>query len=150
VKLQVRYVGVPAEVKRTIEPIVTRYRASLPGWLARITFEYALEAPEELSGAIAAVVVKHEYRSANIAIYGTRWHAPDVDHERVIVHELSHCHVAPIERLAMSLLERMDESGANDAADPLLGAMYEQHRVAMEQAVEDVALALIEARSARR
>lgn len=142
------YVGVPSSIKREVAAIIAKYRAALPGWLERLTFEFLISPEYGSEGAIAQIEVRYEYRHASIRIHGKEWERPDVDKERVIVHELMHCHVSPIEKLAHSLLDRRAEAGENEAADPLLEAMYEQVRIAMESTVEDVALAVIASRHA--
>jgi hypothetical protein len=145
--MKVQYVGVPAPVKREVDQIVQRYKSAMPGWLNHVLIEYVIRAEvgEPGDGAIAMIDVKYEYRYATIRICGDQWERPGVDKERVIVHELCHCLVAPIEKLAHSLLDARDETGANDPADPLLEAMYEQTRMAMESSVEDTAQALVAA-----
>jgi hypothetical protein len=145
---QILFIGVPVDVKADVNALLKRYRCALPGWLKKLTVEYTIRPEAGLEESIAAIHVMYEYRHARLRIHGCEWSRPDVDRERVIVHELFHCHVAPLEKIAHSLLERRAEANEAQGVDPLLEAMYEQVRIAMESVVEDCCTATIAARYA--
>jgi hypothetical protein len=143
---KVVYVGLPAAIKREIAGIVKEYQHTLPGWLEKLIIQYNHDHTGELSDkAIAQIEVRYEYRYAVMTVFGYRWDDPLVDRERVIVHEMAHCHITPIDSLCKNLLERHSEIAQTNGSNPALDALHEAHRVAMESATEDVAQALIRA-----
>lgn len=166
--VQVVFHQVPAAVRRDVNDVLRLYKSALPTWLHVLNITHSNRPPEDWVGRdrrapsavrwrvrhdaagrpLAAITVSPEYKHATIMVIAEGWNLATTDKERVLVHELAHTHVAPIEKLAHSLLNSYDEAHQMESADPLLNALYEQVRVAMETTVEDVAKSLIAARRA--
>lgn len=67
----------------------------LHGWAFKTTYFHENEGEET-----AAVMMKTEYKTANIKINPRFWELGKEEREEVIVHELCHCVVQPLVQLA--------------------------------------------------
>lgn len=129
---EIRWEGMPPEVRRAAEPTFVRFQWLLPTWCHVLTVGY--ENSQDLS-AVATCDAEPEYRQARITINQAWLEQSASDRRAAIVHELSHLVLAPLAKFAESMVEKLFN-------EPARSIMDEQFRVAMESTVEDFAAAV--------
>lgn len=138
-KTEVRFDGLPAEVKKAVEKYVKQYLYLLPTWCHLLHIQYQPMGPSEEE--LAAVSTSHEYRQAEICIYARFLEEPEHARAEAVAHEMLHVSLAPLADYARSLVERLTPD------DTLRNHFVEEITARMEGAVVDLTYALTVKRS---
>lgn len=137
--------GIPDEVVAAAEPLIERYAVLLPGWLHRLRVAWN-EGAEE--GEQASVEAHEDYREAKIWLAAGFLAAPADERAEVILHELCHVVLAPLEQLAAGLSKRLDADGP--AGDALRDEVRKRREAVVTDLANGLARVLAEAQASAR
>lgn len=132
---------VPAPVRREAEPLIARWALVLPTWCHTLVV-YWRAVPSDVkaggnddgSGVTAYTEAMYEYREACITLTATWLEQPRASRERIILHEIIHVLLWPMEAAQRATLKAAKKG--QPAA--LREALEEHWRLAQEGAVCDL------------
>lgn len=132
------YPEVPADVRKSVEPILERWLWVVPTWCHDVRIKYAGDCEDPDDKSVATCEWSLPYRYARITIHGN-WmgYTRDVDRESAIVHELVHIALGPMSDQFMALVQELDPP------EKLASWAERTHDVSLEGAVVDLTRALM-------
>lgn len=105
--IQVVVVGNDARIERMVGIFKSSLLQYIPRWASVVYLEFAGDSMD----AYACVIVHEEYRSIYIKLYSGLGMESDHDIRRVLLHELMHAYVAPVQEVARQAIRQLgDES----------------------------------------
>jgi hypothetical protein len=121
---------VPKELKDAAAPVLERYRWLVPKWvrLMSVTSKAELDARAEVESVMA-------YHRANLTLGGQLLDCDEHEREWVLVHEITHTQLAPIERMWDAVIEMIPKK-----MRPAAERMFDD---ALEESVSGLAYALV-------
>lgn len=121
----------PKDLRDAATPLLDAHRRMLPGWVKRFTLKY----DEDLADAYATATSEQNYGRATLT-FGSGWLNLDAaEREWVVVHELAHVLVSPLERAIEEVMV-----GLPKRLRQVCEARYDG---ALEEAVSCIAYALV-------
>lgn len=129
--MRTTWTGVPEDLRAAVMPLLQEHRRLLPGWVKLLGVKY----DEDMTDAYASAASEQNYGRATLT-FGSGWLNLDAaEREWVVVHELGHVIVAPLERAIEEIIAGLPKK---------LGAMCQaRYESALEESVSCLAYALV-------
>lgn len=130
----IRYLpGIPPEVATVLEPIIERWKFLLPTWCQDLRIEWK----PDLDGDIAETSIHYANRWAVIRVAAPWLDGEPADRETVIIHEMIHVTMEPLQRAAFTTVDTLTEKDS-----PAYRLAERQIRDGTEAVAEDLARAM--------
>ena len=129
--MRTTWVGVPQDLRDAATPLLHEHKRLVPGWVKFLSMKYDDNLADEYANACS----EQNYGRASLT-FGPGWlNLDSTEREWVVVHELGHIALAPLERAIEQVLE-----GLPKRLKQLCEKLYED---ALEESVSGLAYALV-------